>query len=264
MIERLNVFVGYDRRESEAFYVAVKSLVDKSSIPLRVHMLHETNLRACGLYTRGYHYDDERPQVRVDDADGRPFSTDFAFTRFLVPALTDYRGWALFFDCDFLFRADVAKLLEVYADPGYSVSCVQHKHVPLAGAVKMDAQLQQRYACKNWSSFMLFNCSHPNNRLLTPATVNAWRGGDLHSFQWLPSLTEVGEIDERWNWLVNASPTTDAGHAISMENIVGDGRVDESPFAAHFTSGGPWFPEYRDVPFADEWRAVRETLKVAP
>ena len=30
-------------------------------------------------------------------------STEFTFTRFLVPHLMNYKGWALFIDCDIIF-----------------------------------------------------------------------------------------------------------------------------------------------------------------
>ena len=274
MTDRLNVFIGFDRREPEAFYVAAKSLCDKSSIPLRVHMLHETNLRATGLYTRSYHIEERKDAegilrpVRIDAVDQRPFSTDFAFTRFLVPALMDYRGWALFFDCDFLFRTDVAKLLVDHADPKNPVACVKHSHEPPEG-VKMDAQLQQRYRCKNWSSFMLFNCSHPYLRRLTPTVVNTWTGQELHAFDWLPNWGHIGEIDERWNWLVGHSPTTVDGLCLVRASEPGEDGAPNfaepvSPFAVHFTDGGPWFPAYRDVPYALEWEAVRNTLTVTP
>ena len=32
---------------------------------------------------------------------------------------------------------------------------------------------------------------------------------------------------------------------------------------AHFTRGGPWFDEYRDCDYADEWRAERDLMKAA-
>ena len=32
---------------------------------------------------------------------------------------------------------------------------------------------------------------------------------------------------------------------------------------AHYTIGGPYFPEYVDCSFADEWRAEREAMLYA-
>ena len=37
-------------------------------------------------------------------------STEFAFSRFLVPFLCGFRGWALFMDCDMLVLDDIARL----------------------------------------------------------------------------------------------------------------------------------------------------------
>ena len=38
-------------------------------------------------------------------------STQFTYSRFLVPKLMNYQGWAVFCDCDFIFLGDVANLL---------------------------------------------------------------------------------------------------------------------------------------------------------
>ena len=39
-------------------------------------------------------------------------STEFTFTRFLVPALANYKGWALFCDSDIVFLKDVKELFD--------------------------------------------------------------------------------------------------------------------------------------------------------
>jgi lipopolysaccharide biosynthesis glycosyltransferase len=175
-----------------------------------------------------------------DDISGAPMSTEFAITRFLVPHLVRYEGWAVFMDCDMLVRTDIAKLFEE-ADPQYAVMCVKHVYEPPEG-VKMDGQAQMRYARKNWSSVMLFNCAHPSNKALHPQYINAVPGRDLHRFAWLPD-DQIGELDQAWNWLV--------GH--SSEEI--------NPNIVHFTEGGPWFEGYENVAYADEWLAECDKLK---
>tara|TARA_R110000822_G_scaffold43810_3_gene118099 strand:- start:98 stop:709 length:612 start_codon:yes stop_codon:yes gene_type:complete len=197
---------------------------------LHIVELHEPELRQAGFYDRPFHLDGNQ---RVDDRDGKPFSTDFSFTRFLVPALNLYKDWALFVDADFLFRADVAELFAL-ADDKYAVMCVPHDYRP-AETVKMDGQKQELYNRKNWSSLVLFNCEHPANRFLACKSVNFMRGGFLHGFNWL-RREQIGPVPEHWNWL--------------------EGWSDErfEPRAVHFTRGIPTMAGYENAPYADEWK----------
>jgi len=248
MTEMFDYFVGYDKREVDAYHVCVKSAVRRSSAPLRVHALMEDHLRATGMFWRTHHRLGERaakkrqplnPSVKVDDQDARPFSTEFAFTRFLVPELKRRSGWALFTDCDFMWLDDPMQIM-VEADPRYAVMVVKHMHVPRE-AVKMDGQSQQAYRRKNWSSLCLWNCAHPANRTLTLGDVNDRPGSWLHAFEWLADDL-IGGLDGRWNHLVGVDGQADPAH-------VG---------AAHFTLGGPWMVGYEQGQFADLWRAERD------
>lgn len=229
-MKRLRVFLGHDTRELEALRVARSSLERRCSVPVWVDDLSESWLRSIGLYKRTF---TREGNVRIDDIDGKPFSTDFAFTRFLVPALMGYQGWALFADCDFLFRADVNEVFR-QADEKFAVMCVKHDYTP-TDTTKMDGQVQSAYPRKNWSSFMLFNCGHPSNRGLTVEAVNNEPGSWLHRFSWLRD-EEIGGLPHAWNWLEgHSSPAID-------------------PKAVHFTRGGPWMEDWQNVPFADEYR----------
>ena len=105
----------------------------------------------------------------------------------------------------------------------------------------MDGQQQTIYPRKNWSSLIVFNCSHPSNRKLDVALVNKETGSFLHQFKWLKD-EEIGSLDERWNWL--------EGWTSSHNN--------KNPFAVHYTRGGPWFDEWQDVEFATEWLKERD------
>ena len=69
----------------------------------------------------------------------------------------------------------------------------------------MDGQAQTYYARKNWSSVVLWNCSHPANKGLTELRLNKWPGRDLHAFKWLQDY-EIGELPQKWNWLINVTP----------------------------------------------------------
>ena len=85
----LNIYIGYDSREDVAYEVAKLSIEEHATIPVNIIPLKQKKLRSEGIYTR------------QEDALA---STEFTFTRFLVPYLNDYEGWAIFVDCDFLLN----------------------------------------------------------------------------------------------------------------------------------------------------------------
>lgn len=222
----LRVYIGWDSREDLAFQVCKKSLETHSSIPLFVAPVRQIDLRNRGLYWR--------PPDALS-------STEFSFTRFLTPYLAGYAGWAVFVDCDFLFRGDIANLLD-YRDPSKALSCVKHNYIPKE-LTKMDGQTQTQYPRKNWSSFMLINCSHDQVRTLTPDVVNSETGLFLHRFNWLTDDV-IGSLPITWNYLEGWHTKDDC----------------ENPNAVHFTRGGPWFDDYQNVEFAAEWRAAATSL----
>jgi len=231
----MRVYIGWDKREPHAALVAASSLRRHSSASLEIIELKLTHPHVRRRYWR--QFTTEHGQ-RFDSVDGKHFSTDFSFSRFLIPSIQGYRGWCVFCDCDFLFRGDIAELADIIDDK-YAVMVVKHDHKP-KNVKKMDGMVQASYDRKNWSSFVLWNCGHPAHRgKITPVEVNEMPGSWLHTFAWLKD-EEIGEIPEEWNWLVNISPTTKA-------------PKDTDPKGVHFTEGGPWFEEYREVPYADEW-----------
>jgi hypothetical protein len=235
----LDIWMGHDARELAAFEVAESSIVRKSDSPVIVHKLMEKSL--LGIYDRPWKAD---PQgFRIDERDGRPYSTEFAFTRFLVPYMMNYQGWAVFTDCDFLFKGDIREVFDL-RDEASAVMVVKHVHKPVE-TVKMDGCKQVPYSRKNWSSFMLWNCAHPANKALTPDAVNNMPGTWLHGFEWLKD-GEIGALPEGWNWLEGSSPTT--GGPVGPINAI------------HYTRGGPWFSAYQNVAFASDW--YRERIKV--
>lgn len=230
--EVLPVFIGYDERERDAYDVCSFSLQRKSSIALHVRALKHRELRERGLFTRPWRIDGATGRY-IDERDGRPFSTEFAFTRFLVPAIQDYDGWALFMDCDILALADIGMIVREF-DDSKAVMVVKQNHIPQCDT-KMDGQIQSVYPRKNWSSVMAFNCGHPSNRGLTPEFVNHAPGRDLHGLSWLED-EEIGALDPGWNFLVGETKNT------------------VKPKLMHYTNGGPWFEHMRKVPFAGWWQ----------
>lgn len=232
MRDALPVFIGYETREHAAALVCEHSLRRHSSAPLLIQRLHEPSLRHVGLYSRTWTQDGGQ---KTDAIDGKPFSTAFSFSRWLVPTLMQHTGWALFVDCDFLFLRDVAELF-AEADPRFAVQVVKHR-MPEVEGVKMDGQAQQPYFRKNWSSCVLWQCGHPANQRLTPAVVNSMSGQWLHGFSWLDDH-EIGGLSPDWNWLAGV-----------------DGLPAKDPRAIHHTLGTPDMPGHEDAPYADLWRA---------
>lgn len=231
-----DIYLGYDPREHEAYSVCQQSLIRRSSVPLDIHALRLDVLQNLGVMRRKQ---DITPTEKFDHIDRYPFSTEFAFTRFLVPYI-QRGGWALFCDCDFLFLEDVKELFDL-ADDKYAVMVVKHDYKPEAGE-KMDGQFQESYYRKNWSSLILWNCSHQANKRLTLDKVNQEMGRYLHSFMWLRD-EEIGGLPEEWNHLV--------GHSTCKH-----------PKAVHYTEGGPWFEEFKECEWAQAWFDERnsETL----
>lgn len=225
-----HVFIGYDPREAEGFEVCRMSLARRTSEPLHIVKLDQPTLRDIGLYDRPWHFEGVN---RIDNRDGKPFSTEFSFSRFLVPSLMLFQGWALFCDGDILFTADIAALFRM-ADPQYAAMVVKHEHVPTED-VKMDGIAQTRYHRKNWSSLILWNCAHRANRALVPSVVNEQPGAYLHAFSWLRD-DEIGDIPQTWNWLSGVSEP-----------------LDHVPNGIHYTLGIPSFPGHENDPYADLW-----------
>lgn len=230
-----SIWIGWDPREAAAYAVARHSVKRHLTQPIPVHGLVLDELKASNLYTRPMEYRisaADRP-VMWDTISDAPMSTEHACARFLVPHLAE-SGWALFMDGDILVRGNLARMFD-RLDPKYAVYCVQHRHEPEPG-VKMDGQLQTRYARKNWTSVIVFNCDHPSNKKLTLEMVNSLPGRDLHRLCWLEDH-EIGALDQKYNFLV--------GHT--------DPAVD--PDVVHFTDGVPNMAGYENVPYADAWRA---------
>ena len=69
--------------------------------------------------------------------------TEFTYTRFLVPYLNEYNGWALFCDSDFLWTCDVKEVFDKYARDEYAVCCVKHNYTNCNGKTKMDGRPQE-------------------------------------------------------------------------------------------------------------------------
>jgi len=220
---RVRVFVGYDPREAVAFDVLAHSIQTRTSSPVSLTPLKLSELG--DLMWR------ERHELQ---------STDFSFSRFLVPYLCGFEGWAIFMDCDMLVLDDIANLWGL-RDQRYAVQVVRHDHRP-EQTTKFLNQPQTTYEKKNWSSLMLLNCDRCT--ALTPEYVNTASGLDLHRFCWLGDDDLIGELPRRWNHLVDYDPPLPVDE---LSNL-------------HFTNGGPYFDEYKNCGYADLWLAERDRM----
>ena len=221
-----DVYIGYDDRDEIAASVCASSIRRRSNCSLRY--LRKTDPDVQKVFSRGFEL---APNGQMIDAiDGKPFSTDFSFTRFLVPYLEKYYGWAIFCDPDMIWLAPPEELLAL-ADDKYAAMVVKHNHVPTE-KTKMGGLVQTTYPRKNWSSLVLWNCGHRHNKMLAPQQINLIEGSYLHGFVWLKD-DEIGELDPAWNFLV--------GHS--------DPKIQ--PKVIHHTDGSPTFKDCNTVRFAD-------------
>jgi lipopolysaccharide biosynthesis glycosyltransferase len=211
------IFVGYDPREAIAFHTCVNSIVRHASQPVAIVPLALTLLQD---YT----------ETHGDN------SNHFVYTRFLVPHLMNYSGWAIFIDGDMIVRDDIAQLWEL-RDPSKDVMVVKHDYKTRM-TKKYLGHKNQDYPRKNWSSVILWNCSNPVNGQLTPEFVQTSTGAYLHRFAWIDN-ERIGALPIEWNWLPDEfGPNPDAK-------------------LLHYTLGTPSFHEFADTPQSEEWHRER-------
>lgn len=227
-MKKINVYIGWDSREEDAYNVCKKSILDTSTVDVEIIPLKRNELAQQDLYYR--------------DADPLA-ATEFTYTRFLVPYLNNYQDIAIFCDCDFLWLTDIKELIDTLHYPNNSffekaVYVCKHEHTP-TNALKMDNKVQTIYPRKNWSSLIVWNCQHEKNKQITVSKVNTETGAFLHRFNWLED-NEIGSIPIQWNWLVDYYTEP----------------KDGVPKALHYTEGGPWFENYKDCSYSQEWLKV--------
>ena len=214
MSNLLNIFIGFDQKEAIAYHTFVQSLIENSTIPLSITPLAENNLD---------HYTEKH-------TDG---TNKFTYSRFLVPYLMNFKGWAIFADGDMVCLSDI-KILKSYFDPNKAVSLVKHDY-KTKHKTKYFGQKNEDYPRKNWSSVIIWNCEHPKNKILTPKFIGHKEGSFLHRFNWLKD-EEIGELPKSWNWL-----------AMEYEE-----KRDLD--LIHYTLGTPCFKEYSNKSLSQYWK----------
>ena len=219
----INVFIGYDNKERVAYNVLSHSIIQNSTKPVAITPIALNNLK------------DDFVRERNNLS-----STEFSFSRFMIPHLMNYQGWALFMDCDMLMFEDIAELWRM-RDDSKAIQVCKHDYTPKESK-KFLGQVQTKYEKKNWSSFMLMNCKKCTT--LTPDYVNKASGLELHQFKWLEGDHLIGDLPLEWNWLVG-----EYEHKDDVKNI-------------HYTKGGPWFEEYKNCDYSQDWFNYYNDLKL--
>ena len=211
------VFIGYDPREAIAFHVCANSIIRQASRPVCIIPL------ALNLFQ-------DYTETHTDG------SNQFIYSRFLVPHLMDYTGWAIFIDGDMIVRGDIVELWELQ-DPYKDVLVVKHDYKTRMPVKYLGAK-NEDYPRKNWSSVILWNCNSHPNRKLTPDFIQQATGAQLHRFSWVDDA-RVGELPREWNWLPDEYG----------ENL--DAKL------LHYTLGAPCFQEFANTPQGGEWHRER-------
>jgi hypothetical protein len=222
----VRIFMGFDQRESVAMHVCTSSILRRASKPVSF------------TYLAANQFSDDYIETHVDGSDlikpGYAPSNAFIFSRFLVPWLCDFNGWAIFMDGDMVVKDDIVKLWK-RRDPFSAVQVVKHQY-KTRHPIKYLGGTNQDYERKMWSSVMLWNCGHYRNRCLYPDFVAGLSGEYLHRFSWLNDAF-IGDLPLEWNWLVDEYEHNDEAKLL------------------HYTIGGPYFTDYRDCDHAADWLA---------
>ncbi len=222
MIEKINIVIGFDQRESVAFHTFVQSIIEKVSIPVNITPLAINSLK-------------DYKETHEDK------SNDFIYSRFLTPYLNNFEGWAIFLDGDMICQTDIKELWDL-RDEKKALLVVKHNYQSKAKK-KYLGNINENYPRKNWSSVILWNCSHPKHKVLTPNFIAEQTGKYLHRFSWLND-DEIGDLPLAWNWLAIEYP-------VNMEAKL-----------IHYTLGTPCFREYSSTDMAEAWQDAYKRINV--
>ncbi|MCJ0829604.1 hypothetical protein MN869_14235 [Acinetobacter sp. NIPH1876] len=225
----IHVFIGYDINETIAYHVCCESLIRHSSKPLAIHPLYSKALPTL---------------ASVQFPSNYPPSNQFIFSRFLVPYLMEYSGIALFLDGDMVINNDIVDLFSKFqSTDDWAVKVVKHDY-KTSSSEKFKGATNLDYPRKNWSSVILWNCSHPSNRTLTPDYIDQTTGAFLHRFSWLNNQ-QIGELEKGWNVLAD-----EENQEISPSK----------QYIYHYTLGTPCFSKYKNCQFSSYWHHYQKQV----
>jgi len=220
MNENIRIVVGFDQREAVAYHTFTQSIIEKSSLPITFIPLAVNTLK-------------NYKETHIDR------SNDFIYSRFLTPYLNNFEGWAIFADGDMICQADIKELWEL-RDPDKALLVVKHEY-QTKQKEKYLGNINENYPRKNWSSLILWNCSHPKHKILTPDFIADQTGKYLHRFSWLDD-NDIGALPKEWNWLAIEYP------------------INYSAKLIHYTLGTPCFRDYRHTDMAVQWLDTHKRL----
>jgi lipopolysaccharide biosynthesis glycosyltransferase len=220
MADCIKIVVGFDQREAIAYHTFSQSVLEKSSLPVLFLPLSMNTLK-------GY------KETHNDK------SNDFVYSRFLTPYLHNFEGWAIFADGDMVCQSDIKELWDL-RDETKALQVVMHDYKTKFNQ-KYLGNTNENYPRKNWSSLILWNCSHPKHKVLTPDFISSQTGKYLHRFSWLDD-EDIGELPIDWNWLAIEYPNNPKAKII------------------HYTLGTPCFKDYRNTEMAVTWHEVQQKV----
>ncbi len=220
MSEKINIVVGFDQRESVAYHTFSQSIIEKSSLPVAFIPLAINSLK-------------DYKETHTDK------SNDFIYSRFLTPYLNNFQGWAIFADGDMICQTDIKELWDL-RDESKALLVVKHNYQTKTHH-KYLGNINENYPRKNWSSLILWNCSHPKNKILIPDFIAGQTGKYLHRFSWLDDV-DIGELPLEWNWLAIEYPNNKDAKLI------------------HYTLGTPCFKDYRNSEMSEIWHETQKRL----
>ena len=195
MNEIADIVVGFDQKEAVAYHTFTQSVIEKSSMPMRFMPL------SIGSLTN-------YKEVHKDG------SNDFIYSRFLVPYLMKFKGWAIYADGDMVCLKDIKKLWDL-RDDKFAVQLVKHDYKTKI-KTKYWGNKNEDYPRKNWSSLILWNCEHQAHKKLTPEFIQKQTGAFLHRFSWIKEKKDINLI--------------------------------------HYTIGTPCFEEYQNESLSSFWK----------
>lgn len=176
----LNIFCGYDDRETVGYHVFVNSVVSRSTIPVAFTPLHHNGMQQG--------------------------TNQFTLSRFLAPFMMHYKGYCIFFDAaDMICLGDVAELVPVLKNLKQAVAVVKHDYKTQHPVKYIGTDMESpnlNYQRKNWASMMIINCEHPAWQAITPKSIDTWRMIDLLQFKFLDD-SEIDDAPHEWNVLVD-------------------------------------------------------------
>lgn len=217
-MKTIPIFVGYDTKETIAYHTCVNSIIRHSTNPISIIPL---SLNLLKDYNETHN-------------DG---SNQFIYSRFLVPYLMDYNGWAIFIDGDMIIREDITELYNLQNND-YAAMVVKHDYKTKSN-IKYLGSKNEDYPRKNWSSVVLWNCGHNKNQILNPELIQKSNGSYLHRFSWLDD-NDIGSLPIEWNWLPDEYGENNNAKLL------------------HYTLGTPCFDEFNNTTQSSEWHKELE------